>query len=48
MLAAAAVRAVWREVRGHNDWELTAHVGAHIQPEPVPSHPAVLQPAGAA
>lgn len=30
MLAAAAIRAVWRESRGHNNWELTHHVGAHI------------------
>jgi cellulose synthase/poly-beta-1,6-N-acetylglucosamine synthase-like glycosyltransferase len=30
VLAAAAVRAVWREGRGHDDWELTSHVGAHI------------------
>jgi glycosyltransferase XagB len=30
VLAAAAVRAVWREGRGHDDWELTTHVGAHI------------------
>jgi cellulose synthase/poly-beta-1,6-N-acetylglucosamine synthase-like glycosyltransferase len=35
VLAAAAMRAVWRELSGRNDWELTAHVGAHIQPEPV-------------
>jgi len=21
---------VWREQRGHNDWELTSHVGAHL------------------
>lgn len=41
MLAAAAVRAVWRESRGHNDWELTRHVGAHIE-----STVAVQQPAG--
>jgi hypothetical protein len=24
------VRAVWREQRGRNDWELTTHVGAHL------------------
>jgi glycosyltransferase XagB len=36
VLALAAMRAVWRELRGRNDWELTAHVGAHIDPTPVP------------
>jgi glycosyltransferase XagB len=30
VLSAAAARAVWRERRGHRDWELTRHVGAHI------------------
>jgi cellulose synthase/poly-beta-1,6-N-acetylglucosamine synthase-like glycosyltransferase len=30
MLAAAALRAVWRESRGHNNWELTEHIGAHV------------------
>lgn len=30
LLAGAAVRAVWREQRGHRDWELTSHVGAHL------------------
>ena len=30
VLAAAAVRAVWRELRGQNNWELTEHIGAHI------------------
>ncbi|MFD9203746.1 hypothetical protein ACFWDP_36450, partial [Streptomyces anthocyanicus] len=30
LLAGAAVRAVWREQRGRNDWELTSHVGAHL------------------
>ncbi|SDM95684.1 Glycosyltransferase, catalytic subunit of cellulose synthase and poly-beta-1,6-N-acetylglucosamine synthase [Streptomyces sp. cf386] len=30
LLAGAAVRAVWREQRGQNDWELTSHVGAHF------------------
>ncbi len=34
MLAAAAVRAVWRESRGHNNWELTRHIGAHIEAAP--------------
>lgn len=32
VLAAAAVRAVWRESRGHSNWELTRHVGAHLEP----------------
>lgn len=30
ILAAAALRAVWRESRGHGNWELTSHVGAHL------------------
>ncbi|MGW2938939.1 glycosyltransferase [Streptomyces sp. NPDC001156] len=30
LLAGAATRAVWREKRGRNDWELTRHVGAHL------------------
>ena len=30
VLGAAAVRAVWREYTGRNDWELTSHVGAHL------------------
>jgi cellulose synthase/poly-beta-1,6-N-acetylglucosamine synthase-like glycosyltransferase len=33
LLAGAALRAVWRELRGHKDWELTKHVGAHLAPE---------------
>ncbi|MEU1205852.1 glycosyltransferase [Nocardia sp. NPDC005825] len=32
MLTAAATRAVWREYTGRNDWELTQHVGAHLEP----------------
>ncbi|WP_253907891.1 glycosyltransferase [Arthrobacter sp. H20] len=28
-LAAAAVRAVWRQIRGENSWEKTEHTGAH-------------------
>lgn len=31
MLAAAATRAVWRELRGEASWEKTAHVGAHLE-----------------
>ncbi|MFI9274351.1 glycosyltransferase [Kitasatospora sp. NPDC052896] len=30
VLAGAALRAVWREQRGNNSWELTRHVGAHL------------------
>jgi cellulose synthase/poly-beta-1,6-N-acetylglucosamine synthase-like glycosyltransferase len=30
LLMFAALRAVWRELRGRRDWELTAHVGAHL------------------
>jgi cellulose synthase/poly-beta-1,6-N-acetylglucosamine synthase-like glycosyltransferase len=31
LLAFAALRAVWRQARGVNTWEKTAHVGAHRQ-----------------
>ena len=31
VLAFAALRAVWRYLRGRNDWELTSHVGAHLK-----------------
>ncbi|WP_425581496.1 glycosyltransferase [Streptomyces stramineus] len=37
MLAGAAIRAVWREHRGRNEWELTQHVGAHLTREDVAS-----------
>jgi cellulose synthase/poly-beta-1,6-N-acetylglucosamine synthase-like glycosyltransferase len=30
ILMFAALRAVWRELRGRKDWELTKHVGAHL------------------
>jgi cellulose synthase/poly-beta-1,6-N-acetylglucosamine synthase-like glycosyltransferase len=30
-LGVAAVRSVWRELRGQTNWEKTAHVGAHRQ-----------------
>ena len=30
LLMFAALRAVWRELRGRKEWELTAHVGAHL------------------
>jgi cellulose synthase/poly-beta-1,6-N-acetylglucosamine synthase-like glycosyltransferase len=34
VLSYAAVRAVWRELRGVNNWEKTQHVGAHRQATP--------------
>ncbi|MEU5428795.1 glycosyltransferase [Streptomyces olivoreticuli] len=37
LLAGAAIRAVWREQRGRNEWELTQHVGAHLIREDVTS-----------
>ncbi|MBM2616466.1 glycosyltransferase [Actinoplanes sp. LDG1-06] len=33
VLSTAALRAVWREYTGRRNWELTAHVGAHIPAE---------------
>ncbi len=33
VLAAAALRAVWRQGRGRTNWELTRHVGAHLTTE---------------
>jgi len=36
VLSYAAVRATIRELRGINNWEKTAHVGAHrLEPQPV-------------
>ena len=35
VLAAAALRAVWREYTGKRNWELTSHVGAHLSSAPV-------------
>ena len=32
ILAFAATRAAWRELRGHREWEKTAHAGLHRQP----------------
>jgi hypothetical protein len=29
LLAAAAVRSVWRQLRGHGGWEKTTHTNAH-------------------
>ncbi|MFG1610628.1 glycosyltransferase [Actinoplanes sp. NPDC049265] len=34
ILSAAALRAVYREYTGRRDWELTAHVGAHLTTPP--------------
>lgn len=42
LLAAAAVRAVWREVRNERGWEKTEHVGAHVTAEQGPGATAVL------
>ena len=39
LLAAAALRAVWRQLRGVNAWEKTTHIGAH-RAHRVPSAPA--------
>jgi hypothetical protein len=30
LLCLAALRAVWRELRGIHNWEKTAHAGAHL------------------
>jgi glycosyltransferase XagB len=46
LLAAAAVRAVVREVRGHRGWEKTAHVGAHRSLGPDAPAPLRLGQAG--
>jgi cellulose synthase/poly-beta-1,6-N-acetylglucosamine synthase-like glycosyltransferase len=51
LLSVSAVRGVYRELRGQRNWEKTAHLGAHRQPEVGPSFgieqilPAVLKPA---
>jgi cellulose synthase/poly-beta-1,6-N-acetylglucosamine synthase-like glycosyltransferase len=34
VLSVAALRAVWREYTGRRNWELTAHVGAHLNNAP--------------
>jgi glycosyltransferase XagB len=34
LLAAGALRAVWRQARGLNTWEKTRHIGAHRAPAP--------------
>jgi hypothetical protein len=33
LLSLGAVRAIYREFRGMNNWEKTEHTGAHRQPE---------------
>lgn len=35
LLAAAAIRAAWREARGDGSWEKTEHTGAHITAVPL-------------
>lgn len=40
LLAAAAMRAVWREARGQRGWEKTAHTGAHRGPGAATTAPA--------
>ncbi|MGY4967383.1 glycosyltransferase [Streptomyces sp. 900105245] len=37
LLSGAAIRAVWREYRGRSDWELTSHVGAHLDQDQIPA-----------
>jgi cellulose synthase/poly-beta-1,6-N-acetylglucosamine synthase-like glycosyltransferase len=41
LLAAAAVRSVWREIRGRGGWEKTAHTNAHrtTMPKQLPKQP---------
>jgi len=40
LLSAAAVRAVWREIRGHRGWEKTTHTNAHRTTTPKLTVPA--------
>ncbi|MFH8614123.1 glycosyltransferase [Streptomyces sp. NPDC017979] len=47
LLAGAALRAVWREQRGRNEWELTSHVGAHLTDTPATAGPRPDAPATA-
>lgn len=35
-LAAAAIRAAWREAKGDSSWEKTEHTGAHVDPQRLP------------
>jgi len=40
LLGYAALRAVWRQLRGVNSWEKTTHTGAHRGPAGLaPTHP---------
>lgn len=39
VLAGAAIRAVWRELRGRRDWEKTAHAGLHRSSSSGPALP---------
>jgi hypothetical protein len=36
LLAFAALRSVWREIRGHGGWEKTSHANAHRATTHVP------------
>ncbi len=38
LLGVSAVRGLWRELRGMNNWEKTAHLGAHRQAAPRPAN----------
>jgi cellulose synthase/poly-beta-1,6-N-acetylglucosamine synthase-like glycosyltransferase len=42
VLSYAALRAVWRHLKGRNDWELTRHVGAHLGEAVAAGPPAVV------
>lgn len=45
MLMFAALRAVWRELTGRKDWELTKHVGAHlVAPAPTSATTTTVSP----
>ena len=48
MLGISAIRGVWRELRKKNNWEKTAHHGAHRHTEPllVQENEKELQPIG--
>lgn len=46
-LAGAAVRAVFRQVKGDNSWEKTEHTGAHRDTAAAPSHPRSTELVGA-
>jgi hypothetical protein len=36
LLGFAALRALWRQLRGLNAWEKTRHIGAHRVGQPAP------------